>query len=140
MSRFPNVGFVASAPALVDRNINNAAPENPIKIPTIRVANNFSFKNIALKTRTIIGVLTINTEALIGDVRESPHINVTILKPTPQKAASAIDGNSLKGTFSLGPAKIDITQKIAQVITTLYQVNPKGPIYFGVTSFAAVKL
>ena len=134
------MGFVASDPAPVDRNINNAAPENPTKIPTIRVANNLSFKNIALSTRTMIGVLTIKTDALIGEVSDSPHMKVTILKPTPQNAASAINGNSLKGTFSLGPAKMEISQKMAQVTITLYHVKPKGPINSGVTSFAAVKL
>ena len=134
------MGFEASAPAPVDKNINKAAPEKPTRIPIIRVAKRRSFKNMALNTNTIIGVLTINTEAFIGEVRDNPHIKVTILKPTPQNAARAIRGNSLKGTFSLGPANKDMIQKMAQVTTTLYQVNPKGPIYKGVTSFAAVKL
>ena len=120
--------------------MSNAAPEKPTRIPIIRVANNRSFKKMALNTSTIIGVLTISTDALMGDVSDKPHIKVTMLKPTPQKAARAITGNSLNGIFSLTPANKEINQNMAQVTTTLYHVSPKGPINSGVTSFAAVKL
>lgn len=109
---------------LSESNINNAAPEKPMMIPKILLAYNRSFKKIALRTKTMIGVVTISTDALIGAVRDSPFMNVTILKPTPQKAARAINGNSLKGTRSLGLTIVPIIQNIAAVTSTLYQLNP----------------
>ncbi|MNE33104.1 hypothetical protein D3C80_1267510 [compost metagenome] len=61
-----------------------------------------SFIISAESTSTIIGVETIITAALIGEVRLSPLKNVSILKATPKKAAAMIRGKSPKSIFSLG--------------------------------------
>jgi hypothetical protein len=59
-----------------------------------------SFMIIAEST-TIMGVVTIMTDAEIGEVRLI-HKKVSILKATPKKAAAIIRGKSFMAIFSFG--------------------------------------
>ncbi len=49
-----------------------------------------------------MGVVTIKTEADIGEVRLNPLKKVSILKATPKKAAAMIRGKSERSIFSFG--------------------------------------
>ena len=139
-NRLPIKGFDPAAPLPDESRINNAAPAKPMIMPTIFLGNKGSFKKSALKMATIMGVVTISTEALIGVVSDRPHIKVIMLNPTPQKAARAISGISLRVTFLFALVKKEMIQKMAPVKITRYHVSPNGPICCGVTSLAAEKL
>jgi hypothetical protein len=54
------------------------------------------------RINTIIGVVTIITDADMGEVRLNPLKKVSILKATPKNAAAIILGKSLKAIFSFG--------------------------------------
>jgi hypothetical protein len=61
-----------------------------------------SFIIIAERSSTIIGVVTMITDADMGEVRLNPLKKVSMLKATPKKAAAIIRGKSLKAIFSFG--------------------------------------
>ena len=92
--KFPKPAFVA-LPMDFPYRIRKAVPINPSIIPkTIRFCMR-SFIINAESVNTIIGVETIITAALMGEVRLNPLKNVSILKATPKKAAAIILGKSV---------------------------------------------
>ena len=82
-----------------------------------------SFMISAESTKTIIGVVTIITAALIGEVKLKPLKNVNIFKATPNKAAAMIRGKSANAIFSLG-RKSQINQNKIPEPPTRNKINP----------------
>ena len=63
-------------------------PIRPKIIPKIIRFRIRSLRIIAERTRTIIGVETISTDAEMGEVKLNPLKNASIFKATPKKAAA----------------------------------------------------
>jgi hypothetical protein len=82
-----------------------------------------SFKIIAERIKTIMGVVTIKTDAEIGEVKLKPLKKVSILKATPKKAAAMIRGKSLLSIFSLG-RKSQISQNKITELPTRKTIKP----------------
>lgn len=99
--KFPNPAFVA-LPMDFPYRMRKAVPINPRIIPkTIRFCMR-SFMINAESVKTIIGVETMITAALMGEVRLNPLKKVSILNATPKKAAAIIRGKSFSAIFSFG--------------------------------------
>ncbi len=94
---------------------------------------------IADKTNTIIGVVTIITEAIIGEVRLRPSKKVSIFRATPKNAEAIILGKSLSAIFSVFKNKATSQNKIAEP-PTRKTINEKGLTNSGITSLAIVKV
>ena len=88
-NKFPKPELVA-LPTDLPYRIRNVVPINPRTSPIIIRFRIRSFKIIAESTNTIIGVDTIITAALIGEVRLSPLKKQSIFKAIPKKAAAII--------------------------------------------------
>ena len=92
--KFPNPAFVA-LPMDFPYIIRKAVPIRPSRIPKTILFCMRSFIINAESVKTIMGVETIITAALMGEVRLNPLKKVSMLKATPKKAAAIIRGKSL---------------------------------------------
>lgn len=108
-SAFPKVAL-APLPIALPYKIKDPVPTRPNKIPVTILVRMRSFMIIADKIKTIIGVVTIITDADMGEVRLNPLKKVSILNATPKKAAAIIRGKSFKSIFCFG-IKSQINQK-----------------------------
>ena len=136
--KLPKPAFVA-LPMDFPYKIRNAVPINPRIIPkTIRFCMR-SFIIMAESVNTIIGVETIITAALMGEVRLNPLKKVSILNATPKKAAPIIRGKSLRAIFSFG-IKSQISQNNSTEPPTRNRIKPYASMYKGMTSLAMVNV
>ncbi len=107
--------------------MRETAPNIPMIIPETFLNDTFSRKMIAATIITMIGLVVIIKEALIGAVILNPLKNSNWLVATPKSPHKM----SLPRSFVsiLGDLKkISITQKIIEAEMTLKNINPNGPI------------
>ncbi|MCY1228573.1 hypothetical protein D9M72_408970 [compost metagenome] len=126
-------------PMLFPYKISKTVPANPNTIPKAFHLRIFSFMMMADNTKTIIGVVTMITEAIIGEVRLNPSKNVSILRATPKKAEAIILGKSFNAIFSALIKSATSQNKRAEP-PTLKTINPKGFTNSGITSLAIVNV
>ena len=130
---------LGALPTLFPYKMSSKVPANPNIIPKAFHFRIFSFMIIAESTSTIMGVVTIITEAIIGEVRLNPSKKVSILKATPKKAEAIILGKSFKAIFSVFK-KSATSQNSNAEPPTRKTINPKGLTNSGITSLAMVKV
>jgi hypothetical protein len=116
-------GYLAG---FLDKNlIKNAVPTSPKMIPNTLRLSMRSLRIRAESIKTIMGVVTIKTEAEMGEVKLNPLKKVSMLNATPKKAAAIIRGKSARSIFSLGK-KNQINQNSTTDPPTRKTMKPKG--------------